>query len=469
MIMKNNDVIIAVAGHTNTGKTTLIRTLIREPIGEVKDEANVTKVNEEVSYPALQATFIDCPGFQNPGLFRSYLQIKETDGEAIAQKIIKNIKPEYTEYNKIALKGIGKADVIFYVVPLNAITDDDFNQELCLVLGRNDKVIGIINKEQSQRMLTNMDVDARIKQWKEYFERNGVIRFVLFDSHWDKPSKAHILYSLTAELLTGDKKNSLYAGLESLTKNWNDRRYDLAKKSVNFIDYCRNLKIEESNTSHGLNNDKTKYAIQKKLSAEIIEQSVIFFCDIAKFYKLSSELQPKDILKHPSFDSVVNTGTISKIISGAVIGGTGGAIIGAIIGAVILGVAAGLIGGPAGAVVAAEEGALMGAEAFAALCGVSGATNVAVMRADEEEDRTFTGQLHSKALENVAIHIVAGVWSIAYHGYGMGTLVTNERQEKLITELNSISKQKFNQINFKSDSHEKIESWFRGFFTELEI
>lgn len=34
---------IAVAGHTNTGKTTLIRTLMRTVVGEVGDSPNVTQ------------------------------------------------------------------------------------------------------------------------------------------------------------------------------------------------------------------------------------------------------------------------------------------------------------------------------------------------------------------------------------------------------------------------------------------
>ncbi|HBQ98578.1 GTPase [Roseofilum sp. Belize BBD 4] len=33
---------IAVAGHTNTGKTTLITTLIRQYTGQIRDAANVT-------------------------------------------------------------------------------------------------------------------------------------------------------------------------------------------------------------------------------------------------------------------------------------------------------------------------------------------------------------------------------------------------------------------------------------------
>ncbi|MBE9183180.1 50S ribosome-binding GTPase [Microcoleus sp. LEGE 07076] len=39
----SQNISIAVVGHTNTGKTTLIRTLMKTSIGEVGDSANVTK------------------------------------------------------------------------------------------------------------------------------------------------------------------------------------------------------------------------------------------------------------------------------------------------------------------------------------------------------------------------------------------------------------------------------------------
>ncbi|MBE9143788.1 GTPase [Planktothrix mougeotii] len=41
---------IAVAGHTNTGKTTLIRTLMRTVVGEVRDSSNVTQEGQAYDY-----------------------------------------------------------------------------------------------------------------------------------------------------------------------------------------------------------------------------------------------------------------------------------------------------------------------------------------------------------------------------------------------------------------------------------
>ncbi|WP_202218559.1 GTPase [Okeania sp. KiyG1] len=57
---------IAVVGHTNSGKTTLIQTLMKQEIGKIDDRANVTKKIKltPYEYEGLQAVFIDTPGFQ---------------------------------------------------------------------------------------------------------------------------------------------------------------------------------------------------------------------------------------------------------------------------------------------------------------------------------------------------------------------------------------------------------------------
>ncbi|MEK0189697.1 GTPase, partial [Microcoleus anatoxicus] len=69
----SQNISIAVVGHTNTGKTTLIRTLMKTSIGEVGDSANVTKKGQSYFFEGLQATFIDAPGFQYASNLMMYL------------------------------------------------------------------------------------------------------------------------------------------------------------------------------------------------------------------------------------------------------------------------------------------------------------------------------------------------------------------------------------------------------------
>ena len=67
--MRRDDrALIAIAGHTNTGKTTLLRTLTKRPFGEIRDEPNTTKEADPTPFDAMYATILDCPGFQNAGV-----------------------------------------------------------------------------------------------------------------------------------------------------------------------------------------------------------------------------------------------------------------------------------------------------------------------------------------------------------------------------------------------------------------
>ena len=45
--MEPQKINIAIAGHTNAGKTTLIRTLMKASVGEVGDSTNPTKEQQE--------------------------------------------------------------------------------------------------------------------------------------------------------------------------------------------------------------------------------------------------------------------------------------------------------------------------------------------------------------------------------------------------------------------------------------
>ncbi len=78
---------IAVVGHTNSGKTTLIRTLLRRPVGEVDDRANVTQLAGAQEFEDFYAKLVDTPGFQNAGGYLAFLKMRETYGDDAAKTI----------------------------------------------------------------------------------------------------------------------------------------------------------------------------------------------------------------------------------------------------------------------------------------------------------------------------------------------------------------------------------------------
>ena len=68
-----SDVTLSLVSHTNVGKTTLARTLLRRDVGTVLDAPHVTEVSEAHELIAVDGARLqlwDTPGFGDVGLWR---------------------------------------------------------------------------------------------------------------------------------------------------------------------------------------------------------------------------------------------------------------------------------------------------------------------------------------------------------------------------------------------------------------
>src|SRR5262249_10827957 len=141
---------IVVAGRTNSGKTTLIRTLIKASIGVVADRANVTQIAEafqykELEYNGMQAIFIDTPGFQNAGRLLSVL---ENQDENPKYRIPKAYDRSRLKFDEIASHTIQGSDVVLYVSSLESVPDDSHQDEIALIRRGQPRIVGILNKSR---------------------------------------------------------------------------------------------------------------------------------------------------------------------------------------------------------------------------------------------------------------------------------------------------------------------------------
>jgi len=170
--MIKDRIVIALAGHTNSGKTTLLRTLTKRPFGEVRDEANTTVEPEPAQFDTLYATIIDCPGFQDAG------------GTLMA---IKHGELPSTMSDQIALKALQNVDVVLYVASLATVPDDSHLKELDLIKMCCDNNIAILNQYRIAADIYGEDrTDARVRQWEKLFKDPRVRASIIFDAHWDK-------------------------------------------------------------------------------------------------------------------------------------------------------------------------------------------------------------------------------------------------------------------------------------------
>ena len=131
---------IAVAGHTNTGKTATISTLIRADAGEIADRANVTKDEIPFYYDSLQATFIDTPGFQEVGALSLYLDLQKQNPDIRMPED----KKDKLQFDMDVKKTLEKSDAVLYIASLTSVPDASHQSEMEFVKKIQPKVGGNI-------------------------------------------------------------------------------------------------------------------------------------------------------------------------------------------------------------------------------------------------------------------------------------------------------------------------------------
>ncbi|WP_418138397.1 DUF3482 domain-containing protein [Marinomonas sp. RS-M-Aa-14] len=144
---------LLVVGHANTGKTSLIRTLLRrQDFGEVNDRAGTTRHVESVKIKIGQQsvmTLTDTPGFEDSiGLWqiRHSPRFQSFQGADWLQPFCDSqfAQDEFEQEAKI-LKQLTKADIILYVIDIRQAPLGKYLDELTLLASANKPIIPILN------------------------------------------------------------------------------------------------------------------------------------------------------------------------------------------------------------------------------------------------------------------------------------------------------------------------------------
>ena len=151
---------LLVVGHANTGKTSLIRTLLRRhDFGEVSDRAGTTRHVESVNIkigkqPIL--TLTDTPGFEDSiGLWqiRHSAAFRSYQGADWLQAFNEShfAQEEFEQEAKI-LRQLAQSDIILYVIDLRQAPLGKYLDELALLASANKPIIPILNFSAATRV-----------------------------------------------------------------------------------------------------------------------------------------------------------------------------------------------------------------------------------------------------------------------------------------------------------------------------
>lgn len=440
---------IAVAGKTNGGKTTLIRTLIRQPIGDVQDLANVTKQGKLYFYNGLQAIFIDTPGFQYPSIALDYL-----DGEQLSKR-----NQEKFKYDLDAIHSIKQSDIVLYLANLSVVPDNTHEDEIEVLKKIQPRIIGILNQyHKNFKATSKQQVDNRCQQWTQLLHSQGVSQVIIFDAHWDKRSKQEEIYDailyrisdsheLNADFITGLNK------FKKRQKEIQDEAFLTLAKTIETLQT-----IGETVSKSDYYDEEIKNKHTERIGRQIHQAIVGFTAYTIKLYEVAAEY-PTDsvqelILKTKSKVNVSDRMGIAATRSTFL--GAFGAALGGIVGAVITGIASGGI--PIGFVFGAVEGAK--------IFGAAGASlgSFAVFVGDNDHVKI---EITSNQIEDYFKEFLATIWGLDHNGYGRNKALSEEEVKILKTNIENIhcnlSSQDWTTIQYRKiiDRCEKI-------FTQLE-
>jgi predicted GTPase len=241
---------LSLISHTNIGKTTLARTLLRKDVGQVLDQAHVTLQNEQFllleTSDGLQLTLWDTPGFGNSHKLLKRLQGLSNPIGWLVSQVWDRMADKPFWCSQQAIRNVhDEADIVLYLV--NATEDPAMagylQPELDLLTWLNKPVIMLLN----QTGLTDPDQQHRLKaRWKQQWSSQAVIYDVMsldaFTRCWVQEG---LLWDRITQALPEDRQPIM----AQLSNAWRDQQLDILHKSMKSI---AQMLIETANDTETL-------------------------------------------------------------------------------------------------------------------------------------------------------------------------------------------------------------------------
>lgn len=428
---KGEQIYIAVAGHTNTGKTTLIRTLTKSPVGEVGDRANVTQRSAVHYHESLLAYFIDTPGFRFAGVYNFYLDNIITNPNFTLQPDWQ----EKVEFERDAVEAIKSSNVVLYVASLQVVPDDQHKEEIKLVKRLQPQIVGILNFSHS---VAQNKLEERVAQWKKAFSEVGVDHVLVFDTHWDRYSRVNKIYETIANVLSQREKEIFLRGVAHFKERQQQINREAAKYLAESIQQLQRLEFKYKKSV-------APSAIEEKIREKVAEITEEFVEKVSLLYQIAAHY-PMDSLETirgrlrtlPNWKNRLSLGG-----TGVTLFGGGGAALGAAVGAIVAAVLSGGLGAGGGAVLGAQVGGAIGG-------GIG-----ALFALDGDADRVMATLTSDEIGSNFKLYI-AIMWGVSVASYGRASILSKESVSALVEKVGSFCLQECNGVDWKNISTEDI-------------
>ncbi|HZW10088.1 MAG TPA: DUF3482 domain-containing protein [Phycisphaerales bacterium] len=198
--MSERPISLAVIGHTNTGKTSVLRTLLRDAtIGDVADAPGTTRESRRYTLRLggrEGAVFWDTPGLENAALALDHLRRVETERSlagASALEAVLAAPPAAIEHDLLPLRTLAGCDAGLLVFDAREPPRNKYWEEHELLRRCGRPIVAVLNCTADER--------ARVDEWDAALRRNGLHAVVRFDAWAAREADAGRLFVKLRELL----------------------------------------------------------------------------------------------------------------------------------------------------------------------------------------------------------------------------------------------------------------------------
>lgn len=267
---------IAVVGHTNTGKTSLLRTLARDTaFGEVADTPATTRQVEGIALlvegePGVE--LFDTPGLEAaPELYETLQAMdgpRHTGPERVARLLA---RPDARfEQEARVLDQVMAADAVLYVIDAREPVLGKYQDELAILAYCARPVLPVLNFVASGA--------HRVDEWRRALARVGLHTVAEFDT---------VVFSLEAELRLWDRLRGLLDAHETVLRSLiEERRGDAgwraraaAGMAASFLldaAACRRSVAIDNQASQSLEREKLQTLIGEREQACVVELLALY-------------------------------------------------------------------------------------------------------------------------------------------------------------------------------------------------
>lgn len=206
---------IAIVGHANTGKTSLLRTLLRNSqFGDVRDEAGTTRHVESAAIALdhqLQIEFRDTPGLEDSSALRAYLGEIEQQGHRSRDCLQKSIDaagdtPDFEQEIKV-IKQTLQCQILLYVIDCREPIFAKYIDEIAVLRLAAIPILPVLNFIHDQH--------SSLASWKQKLAELGLHALVAFDT---------VAFDFEAERRLYQKLQTLLEEHHSLLQRLLDKR-----------------------------------------------------------------------------------------------------------------------------------------------------------------------------------------------------------------------------------------------------